>query len=289
MITSKMTRAEVEAILDDDGNFLRAQIDLPVFAENFFEYGFQNSHKRSYREEMQELLSNLELNARENGDEVCGAVMGKAVLLTFTRRQVVTDALSYLSRAAEKGVKGAAVELCAWYAGRMIANDFERFENADVGLDDCYDPTPEYPRTAFPTTVAECRRRLVYWLRKTSEDDFHDVQSSFSALSGSSFDVPKSWADAMKFLEEFRDGDAAKERLEYAKSLIDGSDGEGASKRIAEGAKIVRELAENADCLEAWKYMLECHERKIGPFKTNKFRRDAKAAIARMEAHKTCG
>ena len=93
----------------------------------------------------------------------------------------------------------------------------------------------------------------------------------------------------MKFLEEFRDGDAAKERLEYAKSLIDGSDGEGASKRIAEGAKIVRELAENADCLEAWKYMLECHERKIGPFKTNKFRRDAKAAIARMEAHKTCG
>ena len=287
MITSKMTRADVEAILDDGGNFIKAQVDLPVFAENFFEYGFQNSHKRFLRDEMEELLSNLELNARENGDEVCGAVMGKAVLLTFNRRQVVTDALSYLSRASEKGVKGAAAELCAWYAGRIITNDFEKFENADVGLDDCYDPTPEYPRTTFPNTVAECRRRLVYWLRKTSEDDFHDVQKSFSALSGSSFDIPKSWADGMKALEGFLDGDVARDRLAYAKSLIDGSDGEGASKRIAEGAKIVRELAEKADCLEAWKYMLECHERKIGPFKTNKFRRDANAAIARLVSHES--
>ena len=57
MITSKMTRAEVEAILDDDGNFLKAQIDLPMFAENFFEYGFQNNHKSFYRNEMEELLS----------------------------------------------------------------------------------------------------------------------------------------------------------------------------------------------------------------------------------------
>ena len=70
MITSKMTRAEVEAILDDDGNFLKAQIDLPMFAENFFEYGFQNNHKSFYRDEMEELLNNLEINARENGDEV---------------------------------------------------------------------------------------------------------------------------------------------------------------------------------------------------------------------------
>jgi hypothetical protein len=91
----------------------------------------------------------------------------------------------------------------------------------------------------------------------------------------------------MKALEEFLDGNAARDRLAYAKSLIDGSDGEGAPKRIAEGAKIVRELAEKADCLEAWKYMLECHERKIGPFKTNKFRRDAKAAIARLESHES--
>ena len=50
MITSKMTRAEVEAILDDGGNFLKAQVDLPVFAENFFEYGFQNNHKRFFEQ-----------------------------------------------------------------------------------------------------------------------------------------------------------------------------------------------------------------------------------------------
>ena len=53
MITSKMTRAEVEAILDDGGNFIKAQVDLPVFAENFFEYGFQNNHKRFFRDEME--------------------------------------------------------------------------------------------------------------------------------------------------------------------------------------------------------------------------------------------
>ena len=137
MITSKMTRADVEAVLADGGNFTK--VGLAVFAENFFEYGYQNINKRFYKDELEELLSNLEMNARENDDELCGAVMGKAVLLTFTRRQVVTDALSYLSRAAEKGVKGAAVELCAWYAGRVIANDLVNFPNADVGLTDCYD------------------------------------------------------------------------------------------------------------------------------------------------------
>lgn len=71
-----------------------------------------------------------------------------------------------------------------------------------------------------------------------------------------------------------------KEQLELARRLIDG---EGASsKQISEGARIVRGLAENGDCLEAWQYMLDCHERGVGPFKTNKFRRAAKAAIARL-------
>ena len=72
-----------------------------------------------------------------------------------------------------------------------------------------------------------------------------------------------------------------KEQLEYAHRLIDGE--AASSKQIAEGARIIRELAEKADCLEAWQYMLECHERCIGPFKTNKFRRAAKEAIARLE------
>ena len=71
-----------------------------------------------------------------------------------------------------------------------------------------------------------------------------------------------------------------KEQLEFARRLIDGE--EASSKQIAEGARIVRGLAEDGDCLEAWQYMLDCHERGVGPFKTNKFRRAAKAAIARL-------
>jgi hypothetical protein len=65
--------------------------------------------------------------------------------------------------------------------------------------------------------------------------------------------------------------------------MMENASGDNAKKLIAEGAKIVRELAEKSDCLDAWKYMLECHARGFGPFKTNKFRRDAKAAIARLE------
>ena len=85
MITSKLTKACIEAILNDVGNF--TEVGLDVFAENFFEYGFQNLRKQFYRDEVEDLLANLEMNARENGDEVC---------------------------AAEKGVKSEAAELCSW-------------------------------------------------------------------------------------------------------------------------------------------------------------------------------
>ena len=281
MITSKMARADVEAVLADGGNFTK--VGLAVFAENFFEYGYQNINKRFYKDEQEELLNNLEMNARENGDEVCGAVMGKAVLLTFTRRQVVTDALSYLSRAAEKRIDGAAVALCVWYSRRIRANDLANFPNVDVGLSDCYDPTPEFPRLTFPGDIAECRRRLVYWLGKTSERDFDEVKMCFSALSESSFDVPASWSDLRERLADYQDSGKTQERFLQAKSMMENASGDNAKKLIAEGAKIVRELAEKSDCLDAWKYMLECHERGFGPFKTNKFRRDAKAAIARLE------
>ena len=283
MITSKMTRADVEAVLDDGGNFTK--VGLAVFAENFFEYGYQNIRKDFYRGEMEELLSNLEMNARENDDEVCGAVMGKAVLLTFTRRQVVTDAISYLSRAVEKGVKGSAAALCTWYAKRISSNDLSKFENVDVGLTDCYDPTPDFPRQTFPRDEVECRRRLAYWLGKTTEGDFDDVKQCFPALSGSSVNVPISWAEMVERLADFQDGGKAQERLQQAKTMIEGASGADTRHQIAEGAKIVRELAEKADCLEAWKYMLVCHERGIGAFKTNKFRRAAKAAIARLEGN----
>jgi len=72
------------------------------------------------------------------------------------------------------------------------------------------------------------------------------------------------------------------EQLEAARRMIEGDDVAPSAKQIAEGAKIVRDLAEKGNCLEAWRYMLECHERGVGAFKTNKFRRAAKEAIARI-------
>ena len=79
------------------------------------------------------------------------------------------------------------------------------------------------------------------------------------------------------------DGQTLENRLAAARRLMEGEGCPPTSGQISEGARIVRELAEKDDCLDAWKYMLECHERGVGPFKTNKFRRDAKAAIARLE------
>lgn len=70
------------------------------------------------------------------------------------------------------------------------------------------------------------------------------------------------------------------ELLETAKRLID--DHAATSKQIKEGASILKELTEVRDCLAAWQYVLDCHERGIGPFKTNKFRRSAKEAIERL-------
>lgn len=87
----------------------------------------------------------------------------------------------------------------------------------------------------------------------------------------------------MDALAKFTDEDEMKDLLERSRKLIEEANGPGAPKQIALGAKGVRELAEQADYLDAWKYMLELHERKVGPFKTNKFRRDAKAAIVRLE------
>lgn len=281
MITRKMTRDEVDAIVQGGGDF--TDVGLEVFAENFFEHGFQKIRKTLYQEELKDILAQLELNAREFGNETCGAVLGKAVLLTYVRRQVVTDALSYLSRAAAKGIEGAATELCLWYADRVRKNDLARFPDVDVGLDDCYDPTPEFPRQRFPHDVAECRRRLVRWLGVACEGDFDGVRTAFAAICGSKLSVPSDKASAMKILESFSEGAGSKDLLSRAKALINCGMANGRWKDIAEGARIVRELAEKTDSLEVWRYMLDCHERGVGPFMTNKYRRDATAAIKRLE------
>ena len=74
------------------------------------------------------------------------------------------------------------------------------------------------------------------------------------------------------------------QNLAKARELVF-STGDGASRKIAEGADIVRKLAEDRDLLGAWQLMLEAHEKRIGPFKTNKFRRQAKAAIERLSVY----
>ncbi len=279
MITQKLPRETIDLFVDG-GDYERE--DLATIAENFFEYGYGKKSNRRFKDNLEYLLSELEDRARYGGSDVCGAVMGKCVLLTFTRIQVVEDALSYLSRAAEKGIDGAVQELCTWYAARIKAGDLGNFPNADVGLDDCYDPTPEHPRVTFPTSTSECRRRLVYWLSKVPEKHFAEVRLSFSALTGSVMGVPSSWREAMDELSKHLSGGDA-DMLEHAKALIEGGQRDGTSRQISEGVRILRELAENYDNLEAWKYMLECHERGVGPLKTNKFRRAAKAAISRLE------
>lgn len=281
MITRKMTKDEVQSIIKDGGNFM--DVGLEIFAENFFEYGFQKIVTQLYQEDVKDLLANLEVSARAFGNETCGAVLGKAVLRTYNRRQVVTDALSYLSRAAAKGVKGAATELCLWYAARIRKNDLDRFRNVDLGLDDCYDPTPEFPRQMFPHDVAECRRRLIRWLGVACEEDFDGVRTAFAPICGSLLALPPDKASALTVLEGFVEGGVSKEQLSRAKALIDSGMANGRWKDLAEGARIVRELAAQTDSLEVWRYMLDCHERGIGPFKTNKCRRDATQAIKRLE------
>jgi len=281
MITKELTRATVEQGIAhiDDNVWWETETDpeFQAFAENFFAMGFQNKDKSRRSGLLEDILGDLEHDARDFDDEVSGAVMGKAVLLTFSRRQIVEDALSYLTRAARKGVKGAAVELCLWYAKRLTANDLASFPNVDVGLDDCYDPTPEDPRVRFPRDKGECRRRLVASLAMTSEDDFGCVRPTFGALTGSMLELPADKAAADRLLAEMSDDTNLSARLDVARRMIE------VEGKVSEGVKLVRELAEQADFPEAWKYMLECHEKGVGPLKTNKFRRAAKAALTRIE------
>lgn len=70
--------------------------------------------------------------------------------------------------------------------------------------------------------------------------------------------------------------------LDRARELLF-REGPEVSRSVREGSEIVRQLAEQENLLEAWELILECHEKRIGPFKTNKFRREAKVAIERLK------
>lgn len=177
MITKALTEAETLAIFN--GAVEETEENWLMYSENFFEHRLQD--RRPNTSEMERILGNLEDSARV-GNEVAGAVLGKAVLNTFTRRQVVGDALSYLTRAMRKKIPGAAVELCHWYHDRMTDFDLDDFEDVDVGVDDCYEPTSEFPRVEFPKDDDECIARMMEAARfAVDAGDFDEV--SFAITS----------------------------------------------------------------------------------------------------------
>ena len=72
------------------------------------------------------------------------------------------------------------------------------------------------------------------------------------------------------------------EKLGVARELLN-AEGAEAARAIRRGAEIVRELAEREDVPEAWELILWGHEKGLAPFKTNKFGRMAKNALARLK------
>ena len=389
MMTERWTEAKTLAVLN--GTTPETPENFLAYSENFFVHGFQNGRKHS--EEMQRILGNLEASAKV-GNELAGAVLGKAVLATFTRRQVVEDALSFLSRAVAKGVRGAAVELCHFYFDRINNDDLDEFEDADVGVDDCYPATKEFPRIHFPSCVEECADRVVACAIEATEQggfdailyaltivltDFGGEEKYVRALDEAvlkcakervtegmvSFAVLRAvkegnypnplWAinvleygaeqgeayslgflgqmyltgkmkqvkqDANKAFDYFtrsvaagnnlakpllaqcyREGlgvapdekkavslmlEAADENVpeamvEVGRNLVEVGLEKGDGRAVKDGCDYIRRAAEDENYPEAWKAMLEFHERRIGPFKTNKFARAARAALKELE------
>lgn len=389
MMTERWTEAETLAVLN--GATLETPANFLAYSENFFAHGFQNVRKNS--EEMQRILSNLE-NSAKVGNELAGAVLGKAVLATFTRRQVIEDALSFLTRAVAKGIRGAAVELCYFYFDRINYDDLDDFEDADVGVDDCYPATKEYPRIFFPSSVEECAHRVVAAaISATFQGDFdailhaltivladfggekrfvgrldatllkrakeHVTQgmaafAAYRAVEEGNYPNPL-WAinileygaeqgeayslgflgqmyltgrmkqvkpDANKAFDYFtrsvaagnnlakpslaqcyREGigaepdekkavalmlEAADENVpeamvEVGCNLVEAGLEKGDNKAVKDGCNYIRCAAEDENYPEAWKAILEFHERRVGPFKTNKFARAARAALKELE------
>lgn len=389
MMTEQWTEAKTLAVLN--GATPETSENFLAYSENFFAHGFQNERKNS--EEMQRILGNLEASANV-GDELAGAVLGKAVLATFTRRQVVEDALSFLSRAVAQGVRGAAVELCYFYFDRINNGDLDDFEDADVGVDDCYSATKEFPRIHFPSCVEECADRVMACaIEATEQGDFDTIlyaltivltdfggeekyvraldeavlkcakervtegMSSFAAFravqegnypnppwainvleygaeQGEAYSLgflgqmyltgkmKQVKADANKAFDYFtrsvaagnnlakpslaqcyREGigvapdekkavslmlEAADENVpeamvEVGRNLVEAGLEKGDGRAVKDGCEYIRRAAEDENYPEAWKAMLEFHERRIGPFKTNKFARAARAALKELE------
>ena len=78
MMTECWTEAETLAVLN--GAMPETPANFLAYSENFFMHGFQDVRKNS--EELQRILGNLEASAKV-GNELAGAILGKAVLSTF--------------------------------------------------------------------------------------------------------------------------------------------------------------------------------------------------------------
>ena len=104
----------------------------------------------------------LEVGARA-GNRHCAAVLGTAIIFLYSRRQVVADGLSWLARAAEEGVTDAHYALLRWYSRRWNANDLRDYEDVDLGLDSCYEPTKKSPPVPFPSGREDCIRQAWFW------------------------------------------------------------------------------------------------------------------------------
>jgi len=388
MITKELTESETLAFVN--GACAETEENWLVYSENFFEHGFQD--RRQNRAEMERILGNLESSAKI-GNETAGAVLGKAVLLTFERRQVVADALSYLTRAMRKGIPGAAAELCLWYHDRITDFDLDDFDDADVGVDDCYDATSEYPRVEFPEDDWECVSRMfdaavcaikageldkiLYPVTSTltgvediepraikaldeaieaaSEESVSDSLVDFASIrlmddglhpnrklglkileagvaqehpysmgilgtlykNGPHGIVKKDPAKAFDLLSRavergnsfamsslaacYQEGigvekdeergcklllDAAERGMPDAmvkvgRNLIEAGLDHQDGNAVKRGCEFIRTAAEKDDYPKAWEEMLHYHERGVGPFKTNKFARAARAALKR--------
>ena len=387
MMTECWTEAETLAVLN--GAMPETPENFLAYSENFFMHRFQDVRKNS--EEMERILGNLEASAKV-GNELAGAILGKAVLSTFSRRQVVEDALSYLNRAVKKGIRGAAAFLCRWYGERLIEYDLDEFEVADVGVDDCYSPTEECPRVKFPESDNECVKRIMELATVSVLDgqfstvlpfvtfalspDFNVDRRSLESLEKAMLAKSRTDADesfvhlsvlqlmkgdckskktyveivenvavrgvavAEAYLGDFylkgeyikkdparavellsraaekksafamyklgecygsgngveKDGEKSASlvlgaaQLKFApalvdvgRSLVEKAQGEERSKSIKLGCAMIREAAEAQGYPEAWQAILEFHEKGIGPFKTNKFARAARAALKELE------
>ena len=131
------------------------------------------------------ILADLEKGARKHGSAFCGAALGAAILAAFTRREVVSDAISWLERSFHQGVKSAAFTLAAWYSDRAKLRDLRDFEDVDLPIPRCYEPSDGHPIVEFPANRAECTRRGLFWALAGLVEEIDDCEGILAEFDDS--------------------------------------------------------------------------------------------------------